>query len=283
MHETLSGIAVDEAEALDAYSRSIIQVVNQVGPAVVQISVRKEVGERVYGGIIPRVAEGAGSGVIFAPDGYILTNSHVVDGAQRISVTLADGQDLPGTLLGEDTDTDVAIVQASPPRRQGAPLRRPGRLRQAASGPAGRRHRQSRSACKTPSPPASSAPCTAPSGLRRPPDRGLIQTDAAHQPRQLRRPARRPRRRGHRHERRHLATNAGPLLRHPHQHRQVGNVHAAARRRRAPRHDRHRRRVRPVTAVRSPLPTHRAAHRRRRRPGGTGQPRRARRHPPPAT
>ena len=120
-HETLSGVAVDEAEALDAYSRSIIQVVNHVGPAVVQIGVRKEVGERVYGGIIPRVAEGAGSGVIFAPDGYILTNSHVVDGAQRIIVTLADGQDLPGTLVGEDTDTDVAVVRITPPEGKALP------------------------------------------------------------------------------------------------------------------------------------------------------------------
>jgi S1-C subfamily serine protease len=120
-HETLSGVAVDEAEALDAYSRSIIQVVNQVGPAVVQIGVRKEVGERVYGGIIPRVAEGAGSGVIFAPDGYILTNSHVVDGAQRIIVTLADSQDLPGTLVGEDTDTDVAVVRITPPEGKALP------------------------------------------------------------------------------------------------------------------------------------------------------------------
>src|SRR5690348_14788558 len=120
-HETLSGVAVDEAEALDAYSRSIIQVVNHVGPAVVQIGVRKEVGERVYGGIIPRMAEGAGSGVIFAPDGYILTNSHVVDGAQRITVTLADGQDLPGTLVGEDTDTDVAVVRITPPEGKALP------------------------------------------------------------------------------------------------------------------------------------------------------------------
>src|SRR5579859_6577490 len=109
-HETLSGVAVDEAEALDAYSRSIIQVVNQVGPAVVQIGVRKEVGERVYGGIIPRVAEGAGSGVIFAPDGYILTNSHVVDGARRIQVTLADGRDIPGQVVGNDPETDVAVL-----------------------------------------------------------------------------------------------------------------------------------------------------------------------------
>ena len=105
-----------DLDALDSYSKTIVSVVQRVGPAVVQIGVRKEVAARnSIGAIIPRVAEGAGSGVIFAPDGYILTNSHVVDGAQRITVTLADGHDLPGTVVGEDPDTDTAVVRITPP------------------------------------------------------------------------------------------------------------------------------------------------------------------------
>ena len=105
-----------DLDALDSYSKTIIGVVQRVGPAVVQIGVRKEVATRSgYGGVIPRIAEGAGSGVIFAPDGYILTNSHVVDGAQRITVTLADGHDLPGEVVGDDPDADTAVVRVTPP------------------------------------------------------------------------------------------------------------------------------------------------------------------------
>ncbi len=104
-----------ELEALDAYSKTIMRVVERVAPAVVQIGVVKAIGGRGYGNMAPRMAEGAGSGVIFAPDGYILTNAHVVDGARRITVTLADGQDLPGELVGADTETDVAVVRVSPP------------------------------------------------------------------------------------------------------------------------------------------------------------------------
>lgn len=107
------GMAADDSAALDAYSRSVVDVVKMVGPAVVQIGVTKAVEERGYGGVLRREAQGAGSGVIFTPDGYILTNSHVVDGARRIVVTLADGTDLPGQVVGADSDTDVAVVRIS--------------------------------------------------------------------------------------------------------------------------------------------------------------------------
>jgi S1-C subfamily serine protease len=108
--------AATENEALDAYSRTIVSVVKRVGPAVVQIGVSKVVvGGSPYGGIMPHRAEGAGSGVIFAPDGYILTNSHVVDGASRLTVTLADGRDLSGQVVGEDPETDTAVVRVTPP------------------------------------------------------------------------------------------------------------------------------------------------------------------------
>jgi S1-C subfamily serine protease len=105
----------NERQALDAYSEAVMTVVEQVGPAVVQIGVSKAVNARTPYGVMPRVAEGAGSGVIFAPDGYILTNSHVVEGAQRITVTLADSRDLPADLIGADSATDVAVVRITPP------------------------------------------------------------------------------------------------------------------------------------------------------------------------
>src|SRR5258708_32505045 len=105
--DTDSGISAAETETLDAYSRSIIGVVNSVGPAVVQIGVRKAVMERSMMGVMRRQAEGAGSGVLFAPDGYILTNSHCVNGAASLTVTLADGQDLTGQAGGEGQGTHV--------------------------------------------------------------------------------------------------------------------------------------------------------------------------------
>jgi S1-C subfamily serine protease len=113
------GAGVTEAEALDAYSSAVIGVVDRVGPAVVQIGVTKAVGGRGFGGAA-RIAEGAGSGVIFTPDGYILTNSHVVDGAQRLTVTMADGHDVPAELVGNDPDTDIAVVRIA--RRADAAL-----------------------------------------------------------------------------------------------------------------------------------------------------------------
>jgi S1-C subfamily serine protease len=109
-----------DREALDAYSSTIVCVVEQVAPAVVQIGVTKAVMSRTYGGMAPRLAQGAGSGVIFTPDGYVLTNAHVVDGARSITVLLADGHDVPGEVIGSDLETDVAVVRISPPA--GLPL-----------------------------------------------------------------------------------------------------------------------------------------------------------------
>jgi S1-C subfamily serine protease len=117
---------VADAEALDSYSKSVIGVVKRVGPAVVQVGVTKLVAGRAYGGIMPHQAEGAGSGIIFTPDGYILTNSHVVDGASRISVTLADGKDLVGQLVGEDPATDTAVIRVTAPNGDRFPVARLG-------------------------------------------------------------------------------------------------------------------------------------------------------------
>ena len=99
--------AASEVELLDAYSRAVITVVDAVGPAVVGIAVRKSANARTA------KQQGAGSGVIIAPDGYILTNDHVVQGADAISVTLQDGGSFEATPVGTDPATDLAVLRAN--------------------------------------------------------------------------------------------------------------------------------------------------------------------------
>jgi S1-C subfamily serine protease len=98
--------AAGDEELLDAYSRSVINVVEQVGPAVVNITTGKRLPERGIDQI------GAGSGVVIAPDGYILTNNHVVHQAGRLQVTLTEGSSLPADLVGSDPPTDLAVIRA---------------------------------------------------------------------------------------------------------------------------------------------------------------------------
>jgi S1-C subfamily serine protease len=98
---------VTEVELLDSYSRAVITVVDTVGPAVLMVSRRKSGGGNSSG------QEGAGSGVIIAPDGYILTNNHVVEGATALSVTKQDGVTLDAVLIGTDPATDLAVIRAS--------------------------------------------------------------------------------------------------------------------------------------------------------------------------
>jgi S1-C subfamily serine protease len=95
-------------EPLDAYSRAVIHAVERVAPAVVSLDVRKRDSARRS----PAQA-GSGSGFVFAADGLVLTNSHVVDGAAAIDVSLPDGRELRADLIGQDRDTDVAIVRIS--------------------------------------------------------------------------------------------------------------------------------------------------------------------------
>ena len=100
---------IPDAELLDAYSRAVIHAVERVAPAVVSIDVGKasDTARRK-----PTQA-GSGSGFVFATDGLVLTNSHVVDGATSIDVTLPDGRECHADLIGQDRDTDVAIVRIS--------------------------------------------------------------------------------------------------------------------------------------------------------------------------
>ncbi len=89
-----------ELAAFDAYSRAVIGAVDQVGPAVLHLQVEAEHGRG-----------GAGSGVVFTPDGYVLTNSHVIAGGKRMTATFADGRTSRMTVIGDDPDTDLALLR----------------------------------------------------------------------------------------------------------------------------------------------------------------------------
>lgn len=95
-----------DEDLLDAYSRAVVGVVDKVGPAVISIGVRKRTRSPRYG------QEGAGSGVIIAPDGFVLTNHHVVEGAEDVQVRLTDGRSFSAHLVGSDPATDLAVVRA---------------------------------------------------------------------------------------------------------------------------------------------------------------------------
>jgi S1-C subfamily serine protease len=94
--------AVDDAALLDAYSAAVVTAVDRVRPAVVHIRVERRGRGRV---------QGSGSGFIIAPDGYLLTNSHVAGGASTLDVTLPDGRTAAAELVGEDPDSDLAVVK----------------------------------------------------------------------------------------------------------------------------------------------------------------------------
>jgi S1-C subfamily serine protease len=98
--------ASPDAALLDAYSRAVVGVVRSAGPAVVGV---RPGGRDASGGFAPR---GHGSGVFITPDGYALTNDHVVGGAAELRVILPDGRELGARLVGRDPATDLALLRA---------------------------------------------------------------------------------------------------------------------------------------------------------------------------
>jgi S1-C subfamily serine protease len=96
-------VADNDTGLLDAYSRTVMQVVDQVSPSVAHLAVEAQRGGRT--------ARGTGSGVVVSPDGLILTNNHVVAGAEAIRVTLPDSRSFRARLLGRDADTDLAVLR----------------------------------------------------------------------------------------------------------------------------------------------------------------------------
>ncbi|MEO7715454.1 MAG: trypsin-like peptidase domain-containing protein [Capsulimonas sp.] len=107
-------IPVSDGELFDAYSQAVMHAVETVTPSVVFI--------RAAFMRSGQAGQGSGSGFIFTPDGYLLTNSHVVHGATNLEATLADGRTFPAELVGDDPETDLAVLRIDAPNLVAARL-----------------------------------------------------------------------------------------------------------------------------------------------------------------
>ena len=121
-------------ELLDAYSNAVTRAAAKISPSVVNIEIKQKTkrGE----------AQGGGSGFFFTPDGFVLTNSHVVNGASSIAVALLDGSRYTATVVGEDPHSDLAVIRISAPNQTAAHFAdsdsiRPGQIAIAVGSPYG--------------------------------------------------------------------------------------------------------------------------------------------------
>lgn len=123
--------APSDAELLDAYSATVVSAVERVGPSVAHLEVWGPAGARTRRprGRSADDPAGSGSGFVFTPDGFMLTNSHVVEGATRIRATFADGTTAVAEMVGSDPDTDLAVLRVNAPALVAARLGDSTRLR----------------------------------------------------------------------------------------------------------------------------------------------------------
>ena len=105
-----------DEELFDAYSRAVISASERVNPSVVYIEVQQHRGGNATNQRrFQQERGGSGSGFVFTPDGFILTNSHVVHNASKIDVTFSDGSRFPAEPIGDDPDTDLAVIRINAP------------------------------------------------------------------------------------------------------------------------------------------------------------------------
>lgn len=108
---------IEDEGLLDAYSNAVVQAVQKTGPTVVHVQARQ--GRQ----------SGSGSGFLISPDGFVVTNSHVVHGAKHLSIQTADGRATRAELVGEDPDTDLAVLRINLPDLPHAAFAESGRVR----------------------------------------------------------------------------------------------------------------------------------------------------------
>jgi S1-C subfamily serine protease len=114
---------LNDDELLDAYSQAVVSVAERVSPSVVGIDVRQRISRASANPRRPsREAGGSGSGFVFTPDGFILMNSHVVHDAAKIEVSLNNGRRREAALIGDDPDTDLAVIRINAPNLAPAQL-----------------------------------------------------------------------------------------------------------------------------------------------------------------